>query len=362
MHVLSAGRVVGALRRTLVVVTVLVTALVSSAAAEQRLYIHNTFSGEITKIGIPDDPSGEHEILGTIEIGHYMDYITASPDGRVIYVNRVDTLGDEGAAPNIGESGELIAIDAATDEILWRLAIEGMTHHMSVSKDGRYVFVPLWDSFWLAVVDTETRQLAKKIYTGHGGHGSKVSHDGKRLYVGSMLTDQLWVIDTESLELVDRIHFDDGVRPFALAKDDSRVFVQLSRLHGFDVVDLPSKRKAGRVMMPTLGRSFEIPEEYPHNVNHGIAVSPDGKTLLSAGSIIDIVAKFSLPDLRLQGTIDVGKDPNSIVYSKDGTFAYVSNRKEDTLSVLRVDTLEEVQRISLGKYPQRMVVIDVATP
>lgn len=44
----------------------------------------------------------------------------------------------------------------------------------------------------------------------------------------------------------------------------------------------------------------------------------------------------------------------------DGKFAYISNRGSDDLSVIDVETLLETKRIKLGKYPQRMVVIDIS--
>jgi len=323
------------------------------APAEEILYVHNTNSGEISKIAIP-----EHEVIGTIPIGLYMDYVAAAPDGRVLYVNRIESLG-VGRATNIGVSGELIAVSTATDEILWRVPIDGMTHHMSVSKDGRHVFVPLYDTWWIAVVDTEKRAVTKKIFFGHGGHGSKLSADGKRLYVGSMMNDIIGIIDTETLEMVDRIGFPDGVRPFTLTRDESRMYVQLSRTHAFAVVD-PRQRKVLRMVpMPSLGRKVEGDEFYPHNVDHGIALTPDETLLFANGSAIDVVSVFTHPALEHVKSIPVGRDPNSIAFSKDGRFAYVTNRKEDTLSILDTAKLEEVKRLTLGDLPQRMVVIDV---
>lgn len=328
-------------------------ACASPVAAEEFLYVHNTFSGEISKISIPD-----HEVVGEIEIGFYMDYVNKSPDNKTLYVNRI--YGDlPGArAPNIGVDGELIAIDTATDKIKWRLDMDGMTHHMSVSKDGKHVYVPYYDSWWLAVVDVEQRQIIKKIWIGHGGHGTKVSADGKRLYVGSMMNDVLTVIDTDKLEVVDVFHFRDGVRPFAFPKDESVIYVQQSWLHGFIVLD-PQTREQRTVRLPDLGKPVPVPEHYPHNVNHGIALNPGETELWAVGSALEFVAVYTHPDLKHVANILVGKDPNAIVFSGDGNYAYVSNRKGNDLSVIDTRSYKEIKRIPLGKYPQRMVVIDV---
>jgi DNA-binding beta-propeller fold protein YncE len=318
------------------------------------LYVHNTWSGEISKVAIPD-----HKVIGTIPIGLYMDHVTASPDGRVLYVNRIESLG-EGRAPNIGTSGEVIAVSTADDQVLWRLELQdGMPHHMTVSRDGRLLFVPLYDTWWVAVIDTERREVVRKIFFGHGGHGTKLSADGKRLYVGSMMNDHIGIIDTESLELVDRIGFRDGVRPFAITRDERRMYVQQSWLHGFVVVDLARREKMFTVPMPTLGRPVPEPAGYPHNVDHGIALAPDESLLFANGSAIDLVSVFTHPGLEHVKSIPVGRDPNAIAFSSDGRFAYVSCRGDDTLSILDTEKLEEIARLQLGDYPQRMVVVRV---
>ncbi|MFP6584762.1 MAG: cytochrome D1 domain-containing protein [Candidatus Hydrogenedentota bacterium] len=194
-----------------------------SAMAKEYLYIHNTNSGEISKISIP-----EHEVVGTIDIGLYMDFITKSPDNRTLYVNRINGDLPGARVGSIGVDGELIVIDTATDEIKWRLDLDGMPHHMSVSNDGKFIYVPYYDTRWLGVVDVEKRQIVKKIFIGHGGHGTKLSADGERLYVGSMMNDLFSVIDTRSLKVVNAFNFRDGVRPFAFPKDESGIYVQQS--------------------------------------------------------------------------------------------------------------------------------------
>jgi YVTN family beta-propeller protein len=230
---------------------------------------------------------------------------------------------------------------------------------MTVTQDGKLLFVPLYDTWWLAVIDTEKRAIVRKIFFGHGGHGTKLSADGERLYVGSMMNDQIGIIDVATLELVGRIGFRDAVRPFAITADESRMYVQQSWLHGFVVVNLATREKMFTVPMPTLGRPVPEPEFYPHNVDHGIALTPDETLLFANGSAVDLVSVFTHPALEHVKSIPVGRDPNAIAFSKDGRFAYVSCRGDDTLSVIDVAKLEEVKKLVLGDYPQRMVVVQV---
>jgi len=323
------------------------------AAAEQFLYVHNTNSGELSKISIPG-----HEVVREIEVGLFMDFVTASPDEKTLYVSLIEPMEVPGRPPrNIGTSGHLVAIDTATDTIAWKVAIDGMTHHPTVSKDGRLVFVPLYDTWWVAVVDVEQRKVVDKIFVGHGTHSTKLSPDGRRLYVGSMMNDFLAIIDVASRQMVDRIGFRDGVRPFALTRDEQRMYVQLSRFHGFEVINPLTKERIRSVELPDLGLDVSGQDFYPHNVNHGIALTPDQSLLFVNGSVIDTVFVYSHPELELVAQIPVGRDPNYVTFSKDGRFAYVSNRGSDDLSILDVAARREVKRLGLGSYPQRMVVI-----
>src|SRR5262249_52236613 len=101
------------------------------------------------------------------------------------------------------------------------------------------------------------------------------------------------------------------------------------------------------------------PEFFPNTYNHGLKMTPDEKLLFANGSVGNYVCVYSQPELKLLKTIPVGKDPNWIVFSKDGRLAFISNRGSDSVSVISVDELREIKQIPVGKYPQRMTVADV---
>src|SRR5262245_43356453 len=75
----------------------------------ELLYVHNSRSGDLSVISIPG-----HEVVNTIKIGAYIDYVTASPAGDIVYANRVEPIPDVAAGLSVGETGELIAISTAT--------------------------------------------------------------------------------------------------------------------------------------------------------------------------------------------------------------------------------------------------------
>ncbi len=312
-----------------------------SAQEREYLYVENSRGGDITVIEIPS-----HKVVGTIpasKVGHHPDDVIATKSGDTIYVNRLDKR-------------DILAISTATEEVLWRVEVGGTPHHMSLSADERFLYAPIFNDQFLEVIDTGLRKVVARVEVGYGPHGTFLSPDGKRLYVGGLLGHQIAVVEVGTHKVVKKIQFPNGVRPFAISPDEKRLYVQLSRLHGFVVVDLRDDRIAQTVHLPTFGKDIPTSAyaEFPHTVNHGMALTGDGKYLFVAATLSDFVAVYSLPDLDLVATVPVGKEPGWLVLSRDGRFCYASNRKDNSVSVISVSDRKEIARIAVGDYPQRM--------
>lgn len=214
--------------------------------------------------------------------------------------------------------------------------------------------MPLFNTPWMEAIDTDAHRVVDKFLIGFGGHGTRLSPDGKRIYVGSMTNDVLTVVDLDTHKPVKVLPFKDGVRPFAFTLDESTIYVQLSRLHGFEVVDLKTDAIVREVLLPPLGSEVPLPKFFPHTYNHGLELSPDESLLFASGGIGNYVCVYHVPDLKLLATIPVGREPNWIAFSQNGAYAYVTNRKSDDVSVISVPDLKEIRRIPVGKYPQRI--------
>src|SRR5438552_11842371 len=181
----------------------LVSTFAAPAFAREVVFVQNTYSGDITLID-----AITHKVLSTINVGKYPDDVVAAPDRSTIYVNRIDSAGLK-TQLNIGDTGEVIAIDPVTEKVRWRVPVNGMPHHMTVTRDGKFIFVPLYNGPWTVVIDTEEHAVVDRIGTGFGSHGTRLSPDGKRLYVGSMMNHQIAVVDVATREVLKRISFED---------------------------------------------------------------------------------------------------------------------------------------------------------
>jgi YVTN family beta-propeller protein len=282
--------------------------------------------------------------VGEIEVGHHPDDLIASPDGEVIYVNRQETR-------------DLVAVDTASRSIVWSVQLDGLPHHLGITPDGRRLYVAIFDRSVDAVIDTESRTVVAHPVTGWGTHGVFRSPGGERFYVGSMFLDMISVVDVATWSTLRAIPMREGVRPFSITSDERRLYAQLSRVHGFDVVDLETDEVIRSVDLPPLPPEMDRPRFFPHTVNHGLKITPDDRLLLAAASIAGYVAFYALPECALMGTVPVGAEPNWIVLSSDDSLAFVSNRAEDTVSVIDIEAKAEVARVKVGSYPQRMAVV-----
>jgi 6-phosphogluconolactonase (cycloisomerase 2 family) len=84
---------------------------------------------------------------------------------------------------------------------------------------------------------------------------------------------------------------------------------------------------------------------------HGLAASADGSKIY-VGS--DRTGNFQVIDAasgRIEGQVALGKDPNQMVLTRDGRFAYMPLRGEDTVAIIQLDPLRVIKKISMDRGP-----------
>lgn len=317
------------------------------AQVKEILYIANSGGDDVTVVELPS-----HRVVGTIKVGdHDADGLAASTSGETLYVT-------------VAKPASVVAIDTATDKILWRVPVSERPNLPSVSGDGRFVYVPIFSSDHVEVIDTEKQAVVHRIRVGARPHNTITSADGKSIYATAALQNQVVVIDVATQKIVSTILCGDQVRPIAITRDEKRMYVQFSGLHGFAIADLTHRNDND----PFLGKMVQTIHHQPplaegvkpavHNTfAHGLALSPDESYLGSVSVVADHVAFFSVPDHKLVATVTVGNAPRWITFSGDGKFAYVSNTGSNDVSGISMETFEEVVRIPAGKGPKRILTV-----
>jgi DNA-binding beta-propeller fold protein YncE len=247
---------------------------------------------------------------------------------------------------------------------------------MTLSEDGRRLFVSALTSDVVEVVDTEAAEVVATFPTGEWPHDNHFSHDGTRLYnasIGNITVPAevravrtaagaspytLTVVDAASLEPQRTYAFDHGVRPYVVTRDDARMYAQLSELHGVIEYDLKAGRETRRIELPVDDGvteddySFEVP-------HHGLAMTADESTLCAAGRASDYVALVSTRSLAPTALVEVGDMPSWALSGPGDRHCFVPNTGDGTLSVVSYVERREVARVRVGAGPKHLELGDV---
>ena len=145
---------------------------------------------------------------------------------------------------------------------------------------------------------------------------------------------------------------DAGVRPMAFVTNPDKstkwLLAQLSDFNGFVVIDFATHKEIKRITLPDLppGKAKYM---FGGSESHGMAVTPDQKTLVVNSRLNSSVYLYSLPDLALQASIEVGKSPDWVTLTPDGKMAYVSCDASGKIAAIRTSDWTVASLIDAGK-------------
>ena len=313
------------------------------AATGKVRIIQTNSAGDNVHIIDPATNKVVGEIKG-IEVSHGA---AAAPDGSRIYVsNEADHTLD--------------VVDASTLKVTKKIALSGRPNNIASGKDGRRVYVSIAVAPGAVdVIDTASLERAGSIPVKGAVHNTYVTPDGKYVVAGSIQGSNVTIIDAQTEQPVWSLKFDLGVRPMAFSQNPDGstkwMFIQLSNLNGFAVVDFQTRKEITRIKHPDLAPG-KAPVTVGGNASHGIAVTPDSRTLIVNSRLNSAVYKYSLPDLKLLGSTDIqGIDPNWVTLTPDGERAYVAIAGSNFVSAIDIKSMKQVARIPVGQVPKRNI-------
>ena len=285
-----------------------------------------------------------NKIVGEIKDIEANHGAAAAPDGSLVYISN-ESLST------------LDIVDARTLQVTHRVPLSGHPNNLSISRDGRRVYVAIVQAPGAVdVIDTASQERVKTIPAKGGVHNTYVTPDGKYVVAGSIVGKIMTVIDTQTEEPVWSQEFDLGVRPMAFEQNadgsTKRIFFQLSDFHGFAVLDFQTRKEITRIKLPPLPPG-KVDNKEGGNISHGMAVTADGKTLVVTSRQNSALYAYSLPDLKLLGGADVGLAPDWVTLTPDSKTAYVANAGSNSVSVIDLKSMKEVTRIPVGQVPKR---------
>ncbi|HUF73808.1 MAG TPA: beta-propeller fold lactonase family protein [Gammaproteobacteria bacterium] len=326
-------------------------ASIGTQAAAQDLRIIQTNSRDSVVHLI--DPATQ-SIVGEIEDVPIPHGVAAAPDGSRLYISSE-------------AKHTLDVIDGETLERIAEIPLSNRPNNISIGRDGRYVYVGIMDGDGgIDVIDTTTLENARHVDTESRVHNTYVTPDGRYFLAGTFGGDRNLKVYDAATEALAWSLFEprndsplEGVRPIAFeTRDDgstSRLFVQVSEFHGFVVVDFDSGEEITRIELPEILPEQRDPGPFNAAPAHGIGVAPDGETLWVCSRLNGHVYAYSVPELEYLGGVATGSHPDWLTFSPDSRFVYVANGDSDDVSIIEIETLEEVVRLPVGRSPKRNI-------
>ena len=199
--------------------------------------------------------------------------------------------------------------------------------------------------------------------------------------VTAQLGNAVEIVDLASKKILQSIPVPGAPAGIALSPDRKTAYVTRPEGHGVSVIDLDARRvrasldlpggplgigvnpKSGEVyvadwygtrvfvLRPTAeGLSFEG-EIATGQSPSGIAVTPDGATLLVANRESDSVSIIDVGSRRETRRVAVGQHPFGLTLSADGTTAYTANVVSNDVSAIDVGSGRETGRVATGQRP-----------
>ncbi len=307
------------------------------SAADSKLFVTNSEGDDLTIV----DPV-TLRVTGTMKVGRNPHGVTYARVNDRLYVS---TEYDR----------KVLAIDPWKEKILAGADVGVTPNQITVTADGNFVYVPLRGEAGLDIVDTRPMKVIKHYPLEEWPHNSYTAADGSRVYVTTIVGKTIHAYDPKSHEELFVIRPGGEVRPLALTRDGRTIYAALSGLHGFAVVDVAQRQTVRRVELPSLPPN--TPKPFLDTYTHGLALTPDEKELWVTSCPGGKVYVYSVPELKLLGSVPVGNFPNWMSFRPDGKVLFVSNTGSNSVTAIDVPGRRVLATIPVGASPKRLLVV-----
>lgn len=194
----------------------------------------------------------------------------------------------------------------------------------------------------VSVLDLAAKKVVATIKVGGKPAGIAMAHDGRHAYVSSTNGKYVSDIDTATRAVVGKLDLPDEAVGIAIGKTDR--FVYAVGFFKGTLFKIDARTGDGKTMKVVA--TAEI-----GGTPSGIAMTPDGKTLVITKRDADQMALVDADTLRVEGTVGVGHRPYGIIVDAEGKRAYMADVYGDDVSVVDLEARKLAGTVKTGKRP-----------
>lgn len=253
----------------------------------------------------------------------------------------------------------LICIDLKTDRVLWDVAPDGGCDRLSVSPDGRALYVPSFEGPHWNVVDGLTGRAITTLKLDSKAHNTLWGPKGRRVYLEGLASPYLSIADAKTHTIVGRVGpFSASIRPFTVNAAETLAYVNVNDRLGFEVGDI----RTGKVLHQVDVQGVQKGPVARHGCpSHGIGLTPDEKELWVCdghNSALHVFDTTVMPP-RQVASLKVRDQPGWVTFSLDGRLAFPSTGEVfDVVSKRLVKALQDETGRQIGS--EKLVEIQMS--
>jgi DNA-binding beta-propeller fold protein YncE len=291
--------------------------------------------------GLPD---GRYLYVACPGIRNYLEFggagvLVFDIDGGHKFVKRIATPHSQAAKPDnvkgvcasaatgrlyFTTPRKLYCLDLTTEKTLWEEALPQGCDRMSMTPDGKVLYVPSFEKDTWNVVDGGTGGVVATIEPKSGAHNTVVGLDGTRMYLAGLRSPLLTVADTSTHKVVGTVGpFSAAIRPFTVNGAQTLAYVNVNDCLGFEIGDLKTGKKLHRVEIAGFKKGAVKRHGCP---SHGIGLTPDEKEVWvvdAANQHVHIFDNTVMPPKQMK-SIGLREQPGWVTFSLDGRYGYPS--------------------------------------
>src|ERR1700691_16655 len=217
-------------------------------------------------------------------------------------------------------TGAVTVANASTGAVAASLPLTGTPAGLAMAPGGQSLYVALYTSSSLAVIDTGSNIVSATIPVGKVPLHVAITPNGQTAYVVNSASNTVSAINTATNTVIATIPVGSAPTTLAVTPNGASVFV--------------ANLVSGTVsVIGTVSNTVTATWQVGPGVS-AIAVSPDGGTLYVANRLANQVRLYGAVSGTLARTIGGLKWPDAIAIAPSGNFAYVSNGNGASVSVI----------------------------
>jgi YVTN family beta-propeller protein len=282
------------------------------------------------------DPVGL-KVVGRVPAGDDPHEVVVTDDGTLAFVSNYGAFGKPLRTISV--------IDLVHQKALPPIDLGALLAPHGLDMSGGKIYFTAEISKVIGRIDPASRQVDWVLGLGQNRtHMVNVSKDGNSIYTSNVLSDSISVIEKDAAAQGWRetvIAVGKGPEGFDVSPDGKELWAANSHDGTVSVIDLPNKRVAQVLSMPT-------------KFANRVKFTPDGRMVLvsdlGTGDLIFLDA-HSRKEIK---RINLGKGCAGILMVPDGSRAFVAVSPDDKIAVVDLKSMTLTSEFSTGKGPDGM--------